>query len=444
VNHAEVLRICCRSGSEGFRVVYVDRRGWRRGDTVHRRVVVTGIGVVTPLGNTVTDFWDRLVSGQSGVSRITQFDTGDLRSKIAGQVKDFVPEDFIDPKEARRMDRFVHFAIAASKTAIADAGLQISGSVAGRTGVLIGSGIGGIRSLEEQAEMLIKKGARRVSPFFVPMMIPDMASGQVSIMLGARGHNTATVSACASGTNSVGDAFEIIRRGDADIMITGGSEAAVTRLAMAGFCSAKSLSTRNDQPEAASRPFDADRDGFVMGEGAGVLVLEELEHARKRSAHIYGEVAGYGATGDAYHIVQPDPGGAGATEAIRMAMKQACISAGEVDYINAHGTSTPFNDSCETRAVKNAMGGAAYSIPISSTKSMTGHLLGAAGAIESIVCLLAINKGVIPPTINYETPDPECDLDYVPNVAREGRIDVAINNSFGFGGHNAVLVFRRV
>ena len=408
-----------------------------------RRVVITGMGAITPLGTGLSVFWEGLIAGRSGVSRITRFDPSQFSTQIAGEVRDFDPTAYIDRKDARRMDRFTQFAVAGARMAVEDAGLEGDAVDWERVGVLIGSGIGGIQTLEEQCRILWEKGPERVSPFFVPMMIPDMASGQVSIALGAKGHNACTVTACASGTNAIGDAFRVIQRGAADIMITGGTEAAVSPLSIAGFCSAKALSRRNDAPEAASRPFDKDRDGFVMGEGAGILVLEALDHALKRGARIYAEVVGYGCTGDAYHITAPAPEGEGARRAMEAALQDAGIPPEAVGYINAHGTSTEYNDKYETLAIKRVFGEAAYSIPISSTKSMTGHLLGAAGGVEAIAVALTLANGVIPPTINYETPDPECDLDYVPNKARVQQVDVALSNSFGFGGHNAVLVFRR-
>lgn len=407
------------------------------------RVVVTGMGAVTPLGIEVDSFWQGLIAGKSGVARITRFDASDLPCQIGAEVPNFDPLDFIDKKEAKRMDRFTQYAVAASLMAKESSGLDISGSEADKIGVLIGSGIGGVETLERQCIAIIERGPSRVSPFMIPMMIPDMAAGQVSIMLGAKGHNACTVTACASGAHSIGDAFRIIQRGEAVAMIAGGAEAAITKLAMAGFCAAKTLSTRNDEPDKASRPFDAQRDGFVMGEGAGVLVLEQLEHALERGAKILAEIVGYGATGDAYHITSPSPEGNGAARAMGIALKDAQLEPCDIDYINAHGTSTVLNDLNETMAIKKVFGEWAYRVPISSTKSMTGHLLGAAGGIESVVCIQAINTGIIPPTINYETPDEECDLDYVPNTARKADIEVAMSNSFGFGGHNAVLIFKK-
>ena len=388
----------------------------------------------------VEEFWANVIAGKSGVGLITRFDTTDFNVKIAAEVKGFDPENYLDKKEARRTDRFVQFALAAAKMAVDDASLTIDESNCEDVGVYIGSGVGGISTVEEQARTLFEKGPSRVSPFMVPMMISDMAAGQVSIMLGAKGPNEATVTACASSAHAIGNAFNAIRYGRAEVMITGGSEAAITPLSIAGFQSARALSTRNDEPEKASRPFDLNRDGFVMGEGAGILILEELEHAKRRGAKIYAELVGFGSTGDAYHITSPAPEGEGAKRAIIRALKDAGLQPDEVQYVNAHGTSTYYNDLYETKAIKAVFGDR---IAVSSTKSMTGHLLGAAGAIEAIITALTLEHQIIPPTINYETPDPECDLDYVPNRARESKIDAAITNSFGFGGHNAVLVLRR-
>ena len=410
---------------------------------VERKVVVTGLGAITPLGVGVEPFWEGLVQGRSGIGPISSFDASAFPARIAGEVRDFDPSLFIDRKDARRMDRFAQFAVAAARMALEDAGLVITGELAERTGVLIGSGIGGIHTLEEQARIFFEKGPDRVSPFLVPMMISDMASGQVSIVLGAKGYNAAAVSACASGAHALGEALRLLQHGDVDVMIAGGSEAGITPLALAGFCAARALSTRNHEPERASRPFDRDRDGFVMAEGAGILILETEEHARRRGARIYAEFAGFGATGDAYHVTQPPPGGEGAARAMRAALRDAGLTPEEVGYINAHGTSTPANDRTETQAIKAVFGPRAYEIPVSSTKSMTGHLLGAAGAVEAIVSVLSIDRGVIPPTINLENPDPECDLDYVPGKARVARVDAVLSNSLGFGGHNATLVFRR-
>lgn len=408
-----------------------------------RRVVVTGMGCITPLALDVEEYWTALRNGVSGVGRITHFDTTEYTTSIAAEVKDFDPEQYMDRKDARRMDRFVQFSVAASKLAIQDSGLEITDANASRVGVLIGSGIGGTSTWEEQHKTLIEKGPRRVSPFFVPMLISDMASGMVSILFGAKGPNLAVVTACATATHAIGMAARIIQRGEADVMIAGGSEAAITPMAVAGFCAARALSTRNDDPEGASRPFDLNRDGFVMGEGAGTMIVEALDHALARGAKIWGEIIGFGMSGDAYHITAPAPGGEGAVSSMSSALSDAGIRPEDVDYINAHGTSTAENDRTETSAVKTVFGDHAYKIPVSSTKSMTGHLLGAAGAVEGIACLCAIRDGIIPPTINYETPDPECDLDYVPNTAREADVRIAMSNSFGFGGHNATLLFAK-
>ena len=408
-----------------------------------RRVVVTGLGVISPVGSTIASFWESLLAGKSGVRIIEGFDVSAYPTKIAAQVRDFNPGDFLSRKEARRMDRFVQFACAATKLALEDSGLRIDAGLAERTGVWIGSGIGGLETYEAQHANLLNKGVGSVSPFFIPMLIPNMASGQVSIIFGAKGPNGCTVTACATGTNCIGDAFRIIQRGDADVMIAGGAEAAITPLGVAGFCAMKALSTRNDEPQKASRPFDADRDGFVMGEGAGIVVLEEMERALRRGADIYAEVIGYASTSDAYHIVQPAPNGEGAARAFTLALRDAGIEPTEVDYINAHGTSTDMNDPMETQAIKTAFGEHAYKLAVSSIKSMTGHMLGAAGAVEFIAAVLACKNDVIPPTINYTTPDPECDLDYVPNVCRQRAVRVAVSDSLGFGGHNAVLVVRK-
>ncbi|AZR72750.1 beta-ketoacyl-[acyl-carrier-protein] synthase II [Anoxybacter fermentans] len=408
-----------------------------------RRVVVTGMGVVSPVGIGVDNFWNSLVNGVSGIDYIESFDTTDFPVKIAGEVKDFDPSDYFERKEAKRLDRFAQFAIVAALMAMKDANLELTSDIAERAGVLIGSGIGGMQTFEEQARIMFTKGPRRISPFFIPMMISNIASGQVSIYTGAKGPNSNAVTACASGSTAIGDASEIIKRGDADIMITGGSEAAITPLAIAGFSNMKALSTRNDEPKRASRPFDAERDGFVMGEGCGILILEELEHAKKRGANIYGELIGYGMSGDAYHITDPAPEGEGAARCMQMALNKAGIDPSEIDYINAHGTSTPKNDKFETMAIKKVFGEHAYKLAVSSTKSMTGHLLGAAGAIEAIACLMAIKTDTVPPTINYENPDPECDLYYVPNKAEKRTVNVALSNSLGFGGHNATLIFKK-
>jgi len=409
---------------------------------MRNRVVITGLGAVTPIGNDVSTFWKNMISGVSGIDYVTAFDTSEYTTRIAGEVKNFNPEDYMDRKEAKRVDRFIQFAIAATKQALAQADLDISKMDATRAGVYIGSGIGGLATLEENHKILLEKGPRRVSPFMVPMMIANMASGLVSIEIGAKGPNSSVVSACATGTHAIGDAAEIIRRGRADVMIAGGSEATIRPLAFAGFGNMKALSTRNDEPQKASRPFDLNRDGFVMGEGAGILVLESLEHAKKRGATILAEVAGYGMSGDAYHLTAPAPEGEGAARAMKEALLDADLDPTEVDYINAHGTSTDYNDKFETLAIKSVFGDYAYKVAISSTKSMTGHLLGAAGGVEAIACVLAIREGIIPPTINYETPDPDCDLDYVPNEARKANVRVALSNSLGFGGHNATIILK--
>lgn len=407
-----------------------------------KRVVVTGIGVISPVGIGIEAFWQSLINGKSGLGPVTQFDASQLATRIAGEVKDFDPLQYLDKKEARRMDRYTQFALSAAKMAVEDAALDLDKLDRLRVGVVLGTGIGGTKTFEDQHQVLLERGPNRVSPFFVPMMIANIAAGQISIMLDAHGPNYTVVSACASATNAIGEAFKVIQRGDADVVITGGTEAAVTATSMAGFCAMKAMSTRNDDPQGASRPFDKDRDGFVLSEGAGILVLESLEHAQARGAKIYGEMAGYGCTADAYHITAPAPDGTHAARAMALALKDGDLETEEVDYINAHGTSTDLNDKLETMAIKQVFGKRAGQIPISSTKSMTGHLLGAAGAIEAIICLLTINRGIIPPTINYETPDPECDLDYVPNQARQAQVKVALSNSFGFGGHNATIVVK--
>ncbi|GAA0491797.1 beta-ketoacyl-ACP synthase II [Salinibacillus aidingensis] len=408
----------------------------------NRRVVVTGMGAVTPVGNNVETMWDQIQKGQSGIDGVTRVNPDDFPAKIAGEVKDFDPAEYMDKKDAKRMDLFTQFAVASSMMAVKDANLEINDKIADRTGVWIGSGIGGMATYEEQFRKFINRGYKRVSPFFVPMMIPDMAAGQVSILLGAKGINSCTVTACASGANSIGDAYKVIQRGDADYMITGGAEAPITNMAFAGFSSAKALSTTED-PKTASRPFDLNRNGFVMGEGAGILVLETLESAKKRGAKIYAEITGYGSTGDAYHITAPAPEGEGAARAMQQAVEDADIEKTDIQYINAHGTSTELNDKFETQAVKTVFGDHAYDLSVSSTKSMTGHLLGSAGAVESIISIKALTDGVLPPTINYETEDPDCDLHYVPNEAIEKDVDVVMTNSLGFGGHNVSLIFKK-
>lgn len=407
-----------------------------------RRVVVTGVGAVTPLGNEAETTWKNLISGVSGIGPLTRVNADDFPAKVAAEVKEFEPTAFMEKKDARKMDRFTQFAVAASLMAVKDAGLEINEENSERIGVWIGSGIGGMETFENQFETFLNKGYRRVSPFFVPMLIPDMATGQVSITLGARGFNSCTVTACATGTNSIGDAFKVIQRGDAIAMITGGAEAPITRMSVAGFCANTALST-NPDPQKACRPFDANRDGFILGEGAGIVVLEELEHALARGANIYAEIVGYGSTGDAYHITAPAPAGEGGARAMKMAIQDGGLLPKDIDYVNAHGTSTEYNDKFETAAMKAVFEEHANKLAISSTKSMTGHLLGAAGGVEAIFTVLAIKEGIVPPTINYETPDPECDLDYVPNTARKMDIKVAMSNSLGFGGHNATIVFKK-
>ena len=409
-----------------------------------RRVVITGMGTLAPNGNTTESYWEALCNGQSGVGPITKFDATNFRVQFAAEIKNFDPEHFgIDSRSQRRMDLFTQYAIASSVQAVENAGIDISNEQAERIGVVFGSGIGGIQTFEDQHEAYRKDGPRRISPLFVPMMIPDMSAGQVSIHLGAKGPNYTTVTACASAAHAIGNAAREIWDDEADVMITGGAEAAITPMSVGGFAAARTLSTRNDAPTQASRPFDADRDGFVIGEGSGGLVLEELERATKRGATIYAEVVGTGYTGDAYHITGMAPGGEGGARAMCRAMRQAQINPEDVSYINAHGTSTPVGDPAETAAIKSVFGDYAKKLAVSSTKSMTGHLLGASGAIETIAATLAVHHNVVPPTINYETPDPECDLNYVPNEAREIPVEIAISNSFGFGGHNAVLILRK-
>ncbi|QGH56075.1 beta-ketoacyl-ACP synthase II [Bacillus velezensis] len=407
-----------------------------------KRVVVTGLGALSPLGNDAETSWKNAIGGVSGIGPITRVESDEYPAKVAAELKDFNIENYMDKKEARKMDRFTQYAVVAAKMAVQDAGLNITDEIAPRVGVWVGSGIGGLETLESQFEIFLTKGPRRVSPFFVPMMIPDMATGQISIALGAKGVNSCTVTACATGTNSIGDAFKVIQRGDADAMITGGTEAPLTRMSFAGFSANKALST-NPDPKTASRPFDKNRDGFVMGEGAGIVVLEELEHALSRGAKIYGEIVGYGSTGDAYHITAPAQDGEGGARAMQEAIKDAGIKPEEIDYINAHGTSTYYNDKYETKAIKTVFGDHAYKLAVSSTKSMTGHLLGAAGGIEAIFSVMAIKDSIIPPTINIETPDEECDLDYVPDKAREQDVNIVLSNSLGFGGHNATLIFKK-
>tara|TARA_Y100001968_G_scaffold333061_1_gene393901 strand:+ start:196 stop:1443 length:1248 start_codon:yes stop_codon:yes gene_type:complete len=408
------------------------------------RVVITGLGAITPIGNTVDQYLLGLQSSLNGVAPITLFDASNHACRFAAEVKNFDPTGLLEPKESKRWDRYSKFGVIASKEAIKDAGLEINDSNSSRIGVIIGSGVGGLLTMETQAGVLHSKGANRVSPFTVPMMIPNMATGLTAIALGAKGPSSAVSTACAAGSNAIGDAFRILQLGKADAMICGGAEASITPLGVAGFASAKALSFRNEDPYSASRPFDAKRDGFVIGEGAGVLVLESLEHAKQRGAKIYAEIIGYGTTCDAHHITSPTPGGIGGSKAITQALEDARIDSDKVDYVNAHGTSTPANDSNETTAIKSALGARAHQIPVSSTKSMTGHLLGGSGGIEAVACSLAIQHGIIPPTINYSHPDPECDLDYVSNTAREGTLGVVISNSFGFGGHNVCLIFSQM
>lgn len=414
-----------------------------RGNGQPRRVVITGLGIVSPLGSDVETFWKRLTAGESGIGPVTRFDTTKYDTRIGGEVREFRSEDWMEKKDIRRTDLFVQYAIGAAAQAVRQAGVSPETVDVNRYGVLIGSGIGGIATFEDQHRTLLEKGPSRVSPFFIPMMISDMASGQVSIQLGAKGPNYCTVSACSSGAHAVGDAFRIIQDNEADVMISGGAEAPVTPVSFAGFCSMKAMSTRNDEPQKASRPFDANRDGFVMGEGAGVVVLEELEHAKRRGAAILAEIVGYGATGDAHHMTAPAPEGEGAARAMRAAIRDSGLSLESFGYLNAHGTSTQLNDKFETQAIKSVFGDHAKKLPISSTKSMTGHLLGAAGGLETIICVLALQRSLLPPTINYESPDPDCDLDYVPNTARAVDLQAALSNSLGFGGHNVTLALSR-
>ncbi|SKA78101.1 3-oxoacyl-[acyl-carrier-protein] synthase II [Clostridium sp. USBA 49] len=406
------------------------------------RVVVTGMGAITPLGNDVSSFWKGIKEGKNGIDFITLFDAERSKVKIAAEVKDFKPENYIDKKEARRMDRYGQLAMAAAKEAVEDSGLDLESINKERFGVLIGSGIGGLSTIEKEVKNILEKGPNRVSPFFIPMAISNMAAGNVAIKYGAKGVCTSVVTACATGTNAIGDAMKIIQQGIADVMIAGGSEGSITELAVAGFANMTALTTSND-PNNASIPFDAKRSGFVIGEGAGILILESLEHAQKRGARIYAELVGYGSTCDAYNMVQPAPEGEGGARAMKLAIEDAGIKPEEISYINAHGTSTYYNDKYETMAIKSVLKEAAYKVPVSSTKSMTGHLLGAAGAIEAIVCVKALEEGFIPPTINYKDPDPDCDLDYVPNEGRKAELTYAMSNSLGFGGHNATIVFKK-
>lgn len=409
-----------------------------------RRVVVTGIGIVSPLGTGIEKNWQALTEGRSGIDRITRFDAADLPTQIAGEVRDFNAEDYIEKKEIKKMDLFIQYALGAADMAIQDSGFKITEENAERVGVLVGAGLGGLPTIEKYHSAMLEGGYRKITPFFIPMLIINLAPGHISIRYGAKGPNLSSVSACATGTHSIGDAYHMIARGDADAMFAGGSESTITPLGIAGFNVMKALSTRNDDPAAASRPFEKSRDGFIMAEGAGIVILEEYESAKKRGAKIYGEVCGYGLTGDAYHLTAPAPEGEGAARCMRMAMRGAGVNPEDIDYINAHGTSTPFNDLYETLAIKSVLGPHAEKVMVSSTKSMTGHALGAAGGLEAVFTLLAMNRGVAPPTINYQEPDPQCDLDYVPNTARQAQIRVAMSNSFGFGGTNATLLFKKV
>ena len=407
-----------------------------------RRVVITGMGVISSLGKDIDTFWSNIKQGKSGIKSIERIDTSDLSAKVAAELTDFDPGEFIDKKVARRMDLYNQYAMAAAKIAMDNAKIDISKIDSFRAGVIVGSGIGGITTHDEQHSVLREKGPSRVSPFFIPMMIPNMAAGRIAIQYGFQGFNECVVTACATSNNALGDAFKVIKRGDADIMLTGGAEATISKLSLAGFCSMKALST-NEDPNTASRPFDKERDGFVMGEGAGILVIEELEHALKRGADIVAEIVGYGCTCDAYHITAPHPEGIGGVRCMQLALQDAGISPEQIDYINAHGTSTPLNDPTETSVVKKVFGEHAYKLAMSSSKSMTGHLLGAAGGVEAIVSALALKEGFLPPTINYKTPDPECDLDYVPNVGRNANIEYVLSNALGFGGHNASIVLKK-
>jgi len=408
-----------------------------------RRVVVTGMGIVSPLGIGLENNWAAICQGRSGIGPITKFDTSEYPCKIAGEVKNFDPDAYIDKKDQKKMDIFIQFALAAGTMAIKQSGLVIDESTADRVGVLVGSGLGGLSTIEKYHTMLLKNGPKKVSPFFVPMLIVNLAPGQISIYFGCRGPNSSVVTACATGNHSIGEAFRIIQRGDADAMIAGGVESTITPLAVAGFCALKALSTRNDEPQKASRPFEKNRDGFVMSEGAGILVLEDLEKAQQHNANIFAEIVGFGCNADAYHITAPSPNGEGAAKCMQLTLDDAGLKPEDIDYINAHGTSTPMNDLSETMAMKTVFRDHIKNLPVSSTKSMTGHLLGASGGVEAIFSLLAIRDSIIPPTINYEEPDPECDLDYVPNVARKKEVRIVMSNSFGFGGTNATLIFKR-
>jgi len=409
-----------------------------------RRVVITGVGTLNPVGNGKKESWEALIEGKSGIDHITRFDASGFRSQIAGEVKRFKPEDFLEPKEVKRTDLFVQYALAATKMACEDANFSVGNGIdPHRVGVIVGTGLGGLVTLERNHKLLLDKGPQKISPFLIPMMIANMAPGQIAISCGAKGPNACVVTACASGTHAIGDAFKLIQQGAADAMITGGTEGSLTPLMLGGFCNMKALTAQNDDPRKASRPFEKNRDGFVVAEGAGLVILEELEMAKKRGAEIYCEIVGYGLTGDAYHIAAPSPDGEGAAECMKMALEDAKVAPEDIDYINAHGTSTPFNDLCETKAMKKVFKEHSKRLMISSTKSMIGHLLGAAGGVEAIFTALSIQSGILPPTINYETPDPECDLDYVPNEAREKEVTYALSNSFGFGGTNATLIFKK-
>lgn len=412
-------------------------------DTLKRRVVVTGVGLVTPLGLGIDNVWQKILNGESGIAPITRFDASRHETKFAGEVKDFNAEEYMSHKEVKRVDLFIQYALAAAKIAVDDSGLDMTKEDAERVGVIVGTGLGGLPTLEKYHSILLERGPGRISPFFIPMLIANEAPGHISIQHGMKGPNLSIVTACATGTHSIGDATRVIQYGDADVMVAGGTEANLTPLTVGGFNAMKALSTRNDDPKRASRPFEKDRDGFVIAEGSGIVILEELEHALKRGAKIYAEIAGYGYNGDAYHITAPAPDGEGFIRCIRMALKDAGLSPDDVDHINAHGTSTDLNDQTETLAIKAVFKEKAYKIPVSSTKSMVGHLLGAAGAVEAIFSVLAIRDNICPPTINYETPDPDCDLDYVPNKARSHATNVVLSNSFGFGGTNGTLIFRR-
>ena len=409
-----------------------------------RRVAVTGLGITSPLGTGLEKNWDALSNGSSGIGPITRFDSSEFAVNFAGEVKDFPTDDYVDKKEARKMDLFIHYALGAAAMALADSGLEINEENAERVGVVVGSGMGGLPAIEKYHEAMNKSGYRKISPFFIPMSIINLAAGQISIKHGAKGPNLAPVSACATGTHAIGDAFRMIQRGDADVVFSGGTESTICPLGIGGFSVMKALSTRNESPQTASRPFEKNRDGFVMGEGAGILVLEELELAKKRGAKIYAEVAGYGLTADAYHLTAPAPNGEGAARCMQMALDTAALNPEDVDYVNAHGTSTPFNDLYETMAIKTVFGDHADKLMVSSTKSMTGHLLGAAGGVEAVFTLMSMDRGFVPPTINLLEPDPECDLDYVPNEARQANVKTAISNSLGFGGTNATILFRKV